>query len=568
MKPKLVILLVALTLLPLSALTWLGVRLDQQEAERVQRELDELLVSRLHDVEADVTRFLEARERLLLTRTETLPDDIDGIRRWARHEPLMRHVLVLDPQGRLLFPPFDGPLSAAERAFRERTRRIWTGRALAHQALREGGHGPAGQGSLASASQSEASPAAPTAQWPPQRRDHGWYTWYWANGLNLIFWRRTPTGRVIGVEMDRVRMLADVIAILPATAPVPPSGRGAGASTTAADSIALFDANAEIVYRWGDYTPPEDATPRARLTLHAPLSAWHLELFMPVGAATAGGQWAMFDLLTGLLAVGLVLVGLAIYFYRESAREMREAALRVSFVNKVSHELKTPLTNIRMYAELLDGVIEEVDDEDLQGRDEPLDDRPRRYLGIIVSESQRLSRLIGNILTFARKQRQKLVLRAAPESVDEVIYGVLAQFEPALAAKGLAVEVRANAGQTAMVDADAVGQILGNLLSNVEKYAAAGKGVIVTSTIGAGRTTITVADDGPGIPRKQAERVFQPFFRIRDRLTDGVTGTGIGLSIARELARLHGGELVLVPADQGACFRLEIATPTPDGPVI
>jgi len=99
----------------------------------------------------------------------------------------------------------------------------------------------------------------------------------------------------------------------------------------------------------------------------------------------------------GLL--GATVISLTYYFYREQSREMREAAQRVSFVNQVSHELKTPLTNIRMYAELIEKDADESDE------------RLQRYAGVIVSESQRLSRLIGNVLTFSRKQRRNLVPR-------------------------------------------------------------------------------------------------------------------------------------------------------------
>jgi signal transduction histidine kinase len=224
----------------------------------------------------------------------------------------------------------------------------------------------------------------------------------------------------------------------------------------------------------------------------------------------------------------------------------------MSFVNQVSHELKTPLTNIRMYAELLD--------DDLYDADE----RTRRHLGVIVEESQRLSRLIGNILTFARHQREKLTLRPAPKQLDEVVAAVIEQFRPALDEKGITVELDLAAPHPARLDADAIGQILGNLLSNVEKYAATGHLARVTTRQDGPRLTLTVADAGPGIPPRHRERVFEPFHRVSDALSDGVAGTGIGLGIARTLARLHGGDLVLCPSERGATFEASLHAPLVD----
>src|SRR5690606_38541242 len=105
-------------------------------------------------------------------------------------------------------------------------------------------------------------------------------------------------------------------------------------------------------------------------------------------------------------------------------------------------------------------------------------------------------------------------------------------------------------------DADAVGQIVANLVSNVEKYAASGGSLVIATRQDADRAVVRVTDRGPGIAAAHEGKVFTPFYRVSDRVTDGVTGTGIGLAIARDLARAGGGDLVLVPAGTGACFEL------------
>jgi len=134
-------------------------------------------------------------------------------------------------------------------------------------------------------------------------------------------------------------------------------------------------------------------------------------------------------------------------------------------------------------------------------------------------------------------------------------------FAPSLEAKGVQIHFQAGAGDRVEVDPDAPEQILNNIFSNTEKYGTSGSRLDIESVRNADRTFITVRDYGPGVSRRDADRIFQPFYRTHSRITDGVTGTGIGLSIARDLARLHGGDLTLVPTDKGACFKSELNTP-------
>jgi signal transduction histidine kinase len=137
---------------------------------------------------------------------------------------------------------------------------------------------------------------------------------------------------------------------------------------------------------------------------------------------------------------------------------------------------------------------------------------------------------------------------------------VLRQFEPALARRGISLTHTHEGPRDELVlDADALAQITANLLSNVEKYApnAPASLRIVQNER---EFTLSVCDGGPGIAEKDAQRVFEPFERLDDRVSAGVSGAGLGLSIARDLAAKMGGTLCLRHAGVGACFELQVPT--------
>ena len=452
------------------------------------------------------------------TKKDKLPEYLrDELLSLSRRQPTIRQIFLVGSDGKLIHPNRDNPKSKSERDFLSRTERLWD----------------EGQRFWAP-SDSRASKKGGQLDSSPQ--NYGWHVWYWGQGMNLIFWLRRTSGAIIGVEMDRSHLLADVIGLLPDTSPTLPTLQGL---------VVLRDARGGKLYEWGSYKRQDKEKPKAAIHLSHPFNAWQLEYYQDhVDELLAGGLKG--SLLMGLCGLGLALLWMAISFYREYTREIREAQQRVNFVNQVSHELKTPLTNIRMYAELLDDELLEEDE------------KANRYLGVIVSESQRLSRLIGNVLSFARHRRKKLKIRRSKGVIDEAVKGVIDRFRPSLKVKDLEVSFKGHAQEEVFFDGDALEQILGNLISNVEKYGAAGHFMEVVTELHAGSVTITVCDEGPGVSEDLHEQIFMPFFRASDELTEGAAGTGIGLAIARELARLHGGELCVKSAAKGACFQLTL----------
>jgi signal transduction histidine kinase len=349
--------------------------------------------------------------------------------------------------------------------------------------------------------------------------------------LHLIFWQQLPSGSVIGAELNRMRLLADILDELSEVETDFDTNRG---------TIILTDSGGRMLQRWGDEV--EGPSTEVVVNLSAPLAAWTLSCSFRGEAATPAS--VTLARILGLLLATAGLSGLAIGLYRGSTRELREAALRVNFVNQVSHELRTPLTNIRLYAELL------------QDRLEDEDEKTQSHLSVIVAESHRLSRLIGNVLTFGRRQRGQLKLRSRIGSISETLTSAVERFRPTLLTKGITTDLNIENGPDFGFDPDAIEQIIGNLLNNVEKYGAAGGWVGVSLTYRGNEVLVSVEDHGPGIPCDRWDAVFEPFVRLKNELTEGVAGTGIGLSLSRDLARLHGGDLRLTTSEVGSKFEL------------
>ena len=515
MKPKLFGVFLVIVLLPLSLLVWTGTRLARDEQERLGQRITEALEGRLFEINDGIARLVVQHETELLKATDPDALDPDSLRTGTRRNRLTKQLFVIDPESRLVYPEAasTNSLTAGEREFLERTRSIWVaGETFYHQ--HDNG-------------------TRSTAR-------YGWHTWFWEQGLNSIFWQRLDSGHVVGAEVDRIAVMADVVAALPS------GQRGSGLPD---GRITLVDTSGKLLYQWGEHEPPPGTPPAAEVRLCQPYSSWRLQYFVaPEVLQTNLGRSTSFNVLSGLAVIAIALMGLTIYFYRESARESREAAQRVSFVKQVSHELKTPLTNIRMYAELLEKRISEKDD------------KAKRQAKIVAGESQRLSRLITNVLTFAKGQRNGLSYKPAPGIPDTCITSVLSGFRQAFRTVHIDVDYSRGAGNEVLFDADLLEQVLGNLFSNVEKYASGGE-LKVCSRQDGDTTVVSVEDSGPGIPRGHRKRVFKPFERLSNKVTDGVSGTGIGLSIARDLARLHGGDLALKDSSRGAHFVLTLHTP-------
>ncbi|MCB1210107.1 MAG: HAMP domain-containing histidine kinase [Verrucomicrobiales bacterium] len=309
--------------------------------------------------------------------------------------------------------------------------------------------------------------------------------------------------------------------------------------------MSLLDGAGRILYLWGQSTDLAGISKKVEHGISGPLSGWRID-YTPSEEEVP--QAYLFPIALGMGSGIILVIALAWVYFSESSRELDEAKARVSFVNQVSHELRTPLTNIRLYAEMAAHRFETAGDG-----------TGLKQLAVVESESARLGRLIQNVLAFARQQRDRLDIQPQDLVLDEVVRRVVENWKPALQKKQIEIEVECHGPPLMRADLDAIEQILGNLLSNVEKYGAGGRWVRISTNVAQGRAVVRVRDRGPGIPVGKQKVVFEPFERLRSDLNEGVSGTGIGLTISRELAELHGGTLGIETGQtQGACFILAL----------
>ena len=228
---------------------------------------------------------------------------------------------------------------------------------------------------------------------------------------------------------------------------------------------------------------------------------------------------ALFVIAAGLLTVALL----------QLRRQQQLARLRTEFVSGVSHELRTPLAQIRWFAELLHlGKLRTEDERE-------------RSAGIIDQEARRLTYLVENVLNFSRAEKGTNRISPSPAELDHEIQDVIELFAPLARARKMTLATALDAHAIVMLDRDALRQILLNLLDNAAKYGPPGQTITVGSEIAGGVARIWVEDQGPGIPHEDRRRVWEPYVRLNRSAESATGGSGIGLSVVRELVELHGG---------------------------
>ncbi len=364
--------------------------------------------------------------------------------------------------------------------------------------------------------------------------ERGWQPQVIDGRLHVIGWVR-PSGapEVRGVELQ----LSAFVSRLGGAMPV---------EVLAGEGFALRDSLGRVVHQRG--TVPAGGGPTVRVPLAASiLPGWEVVAFLAAPASNRAGAGVFWiGVLLVAIFVAAIVAGGSLLLW-QARRSEAEATQKTSFVANVSHEFKTPLTTIRLYSELLE-----------QGR---VRDGAQRseYLRTIGRETQRLARLVNNALDFSRLEQGRKRYAREPLDLGGELTRLLDTHAPRVAEAGLNLQRALPAAPLPLTtDRDAVEQIVINLIDNACKYAAAGGELTVAATAAAGGgVAVRVSDRGPGVPADQRERIFEKFHRVDDALTAEKTGAGLGLSIARQLARGLGGELSYAPrAGGGAEFVL------------
>jgi signal transduction histidine kinase len=288
------------------------------------------------------------------------------------------------------------------------------------------------------------------------------------------------------------------------------------------------------------------------LLYQTPLSAplGDVELILSINRLPVGAGSRLISWLAAILF--MVLCGGFYLMYRLGAGQIDLTRQQQDFVSAVSHELKTPLTSIRMYGEMLrEGWASE--------------EKKSVYYDYIFDESERLSRLIANVLQLARMTRNSLQVDTKSLGVAELMDGIQSRVSSQVERAGfeLSMNCEPEAGQaTIQADPDWFIQIFINLVDNAIKFSAGAEQKVID--IGAqrlrnGSVQFSVRDYGPGVPADQMKKIFKLFYRSENELTRETVGTGIGLALVHQLARAMGGQVDVVNREPGAEFRVNIA---------
>ena len=270
---------------------------------------------------------------------------------------------------------------------------------------------------------------------------------------------------------------------------------------------------------------------------------------------TAQKPWRLqytFYLVALLLVLSITLFG-AYLLWRDVRRELNLAAMRSQFVASVSHELKTPLTAIRMFAETLR--LGRFPDPQVQ----------TEYLDTIVNESERLTRLLNNVLDFSKIEQGNKRYHPTPTSLAEVVHAAAQAMRYPLAQQGfdLCVEVEDDLPPVS-VDRDAIEQAILNLLANALKYSGEHRRIDLRLLQQNSEALIRVADQGMGIDPSEQERIFEKFYRASTPENERLSGTGLGLALVDHIAKAHGGRVEVQSAlGQGSTFSIHLPLEPP-----
>jgi signal transduction histidine kinase len=371
--------------------------------------------------------------------------------------------------------------------------------------------------------------------------------------LNLIFWVRPPEApeMVFGCLIEAGHfgdLWKDVLERHRSAS----RGSYAGSEAKPGFVLALLDDRGRSVATQPASSPVRDwKHPFVASEIGEALPHWEAALYLASPTALADSARGLWRTLAFTIAGAVALIAFGGWLVVADARQqLALAQQKTDFVSNVSHELKTPLTSIRMFAELM------------HDRPQPAE-KQGQYLRIITVEAERLTRLINNVLDFAKIGRKQRRYEKKPLDLHDVVARVWESQELHLREAGFTTRWEAAPGPYPVLgDDDALAQVLVNLLSNAEKYSTGRKEVELHTWLDDGHVDIAVMDRGMGVPNGDDRKIFEAFYRAHDSLNSGIQGSGLGLTLAQRVAHEHGGTIKFERRDGGGCrftLRLPLA---------
>ncbi len=324
-----------------------------------------------------------------------------------------------------------------------------------------------------------------------------------------------------------------------------------------AGAVSFAILNEEHKFMIGSRLPTGERV--AEQVLEKPFDFWQVAIYAPDPLGQTAG-WD-FKLTLSLWLVFLLLLAVvfgAYVFIRQSLREAHVSQMKSTFVSNVSHELRTPLASIKMLAELLEKQFASAPAAS------QLPPKAGEYLSVMRRESDRLARLIESVLDFSRIERGVKQYNFEYEDLAAVLRQVIEAFRPQAEADGfqLVVEIATPLPEV-KIDADAIAQLVLNLLTNAYKYSQERKYIRLAAFRQGRQVVVEVEDHGIGIDQAELPKIFEDFYRVDQRLnTSKQGGAGLGLTLARHIATAHGGEItVRSKPGKGSTFSLRLPMP-------
>jgi signal transduction histidine kinase len=522
-----------------------AVILLSHEQDRRNMEAIQALESRAESIADSIGFTVETlKDELIRSLAAVDENNIkNSLVNWKNKNPLIRNIFIWDRNERLLFPEDSRLFSSEERLFVKRYQALFSKRIPFEKEKMDN----AGQGKTSSESSGKKELLKLASQRTfIQERDYskesknfssGWIPWYMENSLYLLGWvSRDKKAPVYGVEIEMVTLISRLITDFPLT--------------TENDMVfALVDGKNQVIHQSGPFEIKDIDNPFVSVPLSGSLPLWKISVYTDGSLSKQSSGFFYLSLILVLIFLSSIISG-GVLIFKQAQKNYMEAMQKTSFVASVSHELKTPLTSIRMYSELLS--CQKVNDEK----------KLKKYADVIKSESERLTRLVNNILDFSSLEQGRKKYCLTEFDLGEFIKNFSSIHRQRFFDEGIELYLDlAEDKYLVKTDRDCMEQVFLNLSDNIIKYAAEGKHAVIKLRVQKDSYNISFIDRGPGIPHEHRKKIFEKFHRVDTSLTAEKSGSGLGLAITAKILDDLGGDLVFTPVKEGgSCFTVIIST--------